>query len=99
MTGSIRNFENKNFTPTLRIFVSLKVKLPDMTDWPNRCNSERFLLTLCRVSLFLVVFLTTVVVVVLGTSIVVLFFFWIFSKMAVFDVSQKCDVTIRIFKI
>ena len=33
MTGSIRNFENKNFTPKLRIFVSLKVKPPDMTDW------------------------------------------------------------------
>ena len=33
MTGSIRNFENKNFTPKSRIFVSLKVKLPDMTDW------------------------------------------------------------------
>ena len=33
MTGSIRNFENKNFTPKSRIFVSLKVKIPDMTDW------------------------------------------------------------------
>ena len=33
MTGSIRNFENQNFTPKLHIFVSLKVKLPDMTDW------------------------------------------------------------------
>ena len=33
MTGSIRNFKNKNFTPKSRIFVSLKVKLPDMTDW------------------------------------------------------------------
>ena len=33
MTGSIRNFENKNFTRKSRIFVSLKVKLPDMTDW------------------------------------------------------------------
>ena len=32
-TGSIRNFENKNFTPKSRIFVSLKVKLHDMTDW------------------------------------------------------------------
>ena len=32
MTGSIRNFERKNFTPKLRILVSLKVKLPDMTD-------------------------------------------------------------------
>ena len=46
-----------------------------------------------------VVILTTVVVVVFATSIVVLFLFWISSKMAVFDVSQKCDVTIRIFKI
>ena len=33
MTGSIRNFENQNFTPKSRILVSLKVKLPDMTDW------------------------------------------------------------------
>ena len=33
MTGSIRNFENKNFTRKSRIFMSLKVKLPDMTDW------------------------------------------------------------------
>ena len=32
MTGSIF-FEKKNFTPKSRIFVSLKVKLLDMTDW------------------------------------------------------------------
>ena len=34
-----------------------------------------------------------------ATYLVVLFLFWISSKMAVFDVSQKCDITIRIFKI
>ena len=33
MTGSIRIFEKKKFTPKSRIFVSLKVKLLDMTDW------------------------------------------------------------------
>ena len=43
MTGSIRNFENKNFTPKSRIFVSLKVKLPDMTDWhTNRIRRTDF---------------------------------------------------------
>ena len=34
MTGSIRNFEKLNFTPKLSVFfASLKVKLPNMTDW------------------------------------------------------------------
>ena len=33
MTGSIRNFEKLNFTPKLSAFASLKVKLPNMTDW------------------------------------------------------------------
>ena len=33
MTGSIRIVEKQNFTPKSRIFVSLKVKLLDMTDW------------------------------------------------------------------
>ena len=33
MTGSIRIFEKQNFTPKSRIFVSLKVKLLNMTDW------------------------------------------------------------------
>ena len=33
MTGSIRIFEKLNFTPKLSVLVSLKVKLPNMTDW------------------------------------------------------------------
>ena len=34
MTGSIRIFEKLNFTPKLSVFfASLKVKLPNMTDW------------------------------------------------------------------
>ena len=33
MTGSIRIFENSNFTPKLSVLVFLKVKLPNMTDW------------------------------------------------------------------
>ena len=33
MTGSIRIFEKENSIPKPRIFVFLKVKLPDMTDW------------------------------------------------------------------
>ena len=33
MTASIRIFEKPNFIPKPRIFVFLKVKLPDMTDW------------------------------------------------------------------
>ena len=32
MTGSIRIFEKLNFTPKLSVLVSLKVKLPNMTD-------------------------------------------------------------------
>ena len=34
MTGSIRIFEKSNFTPKLSVLVFLKVKLPNMTDWP-----------------------------------------------------------------
>ena len=52
------------------------------------------MLTNCRIFVFL-----SIIVVVFATSVVVLFLFWISSKMAVFDVFQKCDVTIRIFKI
>ena len=33
MIGSIRIFEKKNFIPKPRIFVLLKVKIPDLTDW------------------------------------------------------------------
>ena len=38
-------------------------------------------------------------VVIFVATIVVLIFFWFFSKMAVFGVSQKCDFSVRIFKI
>ena len=34
MTGSIRIFEKLNFTPKLSVLAFLKVKLPNMTDWP-----------------------------------------------------------------
>ena len=35
MTGFIRIFKKLNFTPKLSVLVSLKVKLPNMTDWHN----------------------------------------------------------------
>ena len=38
-------------------------------------------------------------VVIFVATIVVLIFFWFSSKMAVFAVSQKCDFSVRIFKI
>ena len=38
-------------------------------------------------------------VVIFIATIVVLIFFWFSSKMAVFAVSQKCDFSVRIFKI
>ena len=51
MTGSIRNFENLNFTPKSRIFVSLKVKLPNMTDCHILPGLEiDFLVASCRLS-------------------------------------------------
>ena len=45
MTGSIRNFEKQNFTAKSRVFVSLKVKLPVMTDWHIRIWSDNDVIT------------------------------------------------------
>ena len=44
-------------------------------------------------SILAVIFIATIVVVAVAT-VVVVFLFWISSKMSVFDVSQKYDVTI-----
>ena len=38
-------------------------------------------------------------VVIFVATILILIFFWFFSKMAVFAVSQKCDFSVRVFKI
>ena len=48
MTGSIRIFEKLNFTPKSRIFVSLKFKLPDMTDWHILPGLKTDVLIACR---------------------------------------------------
>ena len=51
MNGLIRNFEKLNFTPKSSIFVSLKVKLPNMTDWLILPGLEiDVLIACCRLS-------------------------------------------------
>ena len=44
-------------------------------------------------------FSIAILVVITIATFVVLIFFWFSSKMAVFAVSQKCDFSVRIFKI
>ena len=44
-------------------------------------------------------FSITILVVITIATIVVLIFFWFSSKMAFFAVSQKCDFSVRIFKV
>ena len=53
MTGPIRIFEKLNFTPKLSVLVSLKVKLPNMTDWHIEENTHPSRLKVRNLELFL----------------------------------------------